>query len=58
MFDYRALYEIQLQVSVDFLGSCNLFTSNGTVSTKINDKRNDFESDIVNFQLLDGVVPP
>ena len=33
----------------------NLFISNGTVSTKIYDKRVDF--DIVNFPFLDGVVP-
>ena len=33
----------------------NLLTSNGTVSTNIYDKRNDF--DIVNFPFLDGDVP-
>ena len=33
----------------------NLSISNGTVSTKIYDKRNDF--DIVNFPFLDGDVP-
>ena len=35
----------------------NLFISNGTVSTKIYDKRNDFDFDIVNFPFLDGDVP-
>ena len=33
----------------------NLSISNGTVSTKIYDKRDDF--DIVNFPFLDGDVP-
>ena len=37
----------------------NLSISNGTVSTKINDKRDDFDFDkhVVNFPLLDGDVP-
>ena len=35
----------------------NLSISNGTVSTKIYDKRNDFDFDIVNFPFLDGGVP-
>ena len=35
----------------------NLFISNGTVSTKIYDKRDDFDFDIVNFPFLDGDVP-
>ena len=35
----------------------NLCTSNGTVSTKIYDKRDDFHFDIVNFPFLDGDVP-
>ena len=35
----------------------NLCISNGTVSTKIYDKRNDFDFDIVNFPCLDGGVP-
>ena len=30
---------------------------NDTVSTKINDKRDDFDFDIVNFPYLDGDVP-
>ena len=33
----------------------NLYISNGTVSTKIYDKRDDF--DLVNFPFLDGDVP-
>ena len=35
----------------------NLCISNGTVSTKIYDKRDDFDFDIVNFSFLDGDVP-
>ena len=35
----------------------NLCISNGTVSTKIFDKRDDFDFDIVNFPFLDGDVP-
>ena len=36
----------------------NLCISNGTVSTKIYDKRDDFDFDIVNYPFLDGDVPP
>ena len=35
----------------------NLCISNGTVSTKIYDKRDDFDFNIVNFPFLDGDVP-
>ena len=35
----------------------NLCISNGTVSTKIYDKRDDFDFDIVNFPFLDGDIP-
>ena len=35
----------------------NVCISNGTVSTKIYDKRDDFDFDIVNFPFLDGDVP-
>ena len=35
----------------------NLCIFNGTVSTKIYDKRDDFDSDIVNFPFLDDDVP-
>ena len=35
----------------------NLCISNGTVFTKIYDKRDDFDFDIVNFPFLDGDVP-
>ena len=35
----------------------NLCIFNGTVSTKIYDKRDNFDFDIVNFPFLDGDVP-
>ena len=35
----------------------HLSISNGFVSSKINDKRDDVDFDIVNFPFLDGVVP-
>ena len=35
----------------------NLSISNGTVSTKLYDKRDDFDFDIVNFTFLDRDVP-
>ena len=35
----------------------NLCISNGTVSTKLYDKRDDFDFDIVSFPFLDGDVP-
>ena len=35
----------------------DLNLSNGTVSTKLYDKRNDFDFDIINFPFLDGDVP-
>ena len=35
----------------------HLSISNGYVSSKIYDKRNDFDFDIVNFPFLDGDVP-
>ena len=35
----------------------HLSISNGFVSSKIYDKRDDFECDIVNFSVLDGDVP-
>ena len=35
----------------------NLCIANGTVSTKLYDKGNDFDFDMVNFPFLDGEVP-
>ena len=35
----------------------NLSITNGIVSSKIYDKRDDFNSEIVNFPFLDGDVP-
>ena len=40
-----------------FFLDLNLCISNGTVSTKPYDKRDDFDFDIVNFPFLDGDVP-
>ena len=39
------------------VGDLNLCISNGTVSTKVYDKRNDFDFDIANFPFLDCDVP-
>ena len=58
------IYPTELQLNsanssdteVPFL-DLNLCISNGTVSTKIYDKRDDFNFDIVNFLFLDGDVP-
>ena len=58
------IYPAELQLNKDnssdteapFL-DLNLSISNGTVSTKIYDKRDDFEFYIVNFPFLDGDVP-
>ena len=36
----------------------HLSISDGFVKTKIYDKRDDFDFDIVNFPFLDGDVPP
>ena len=36
----------------------NLSITNGIVSSKIDDKQDDFNFEIVNFQFLDGDVPP
>ena len=35
----------------------HLFVANGFVSSKIYDKRDDFDFDIVNFPFFDGEVP-
>ena len=43
-------------IEVSFL-DLNLCISKSTVATKIYDKRDDFDFDIVNFPLLDGDVP-
>ena len=54
------IYPTELQLNTDtetpFL-DLNLCISNSTVSTKIYDKRDDFDFDIVNFFFLDGDVP-
>ena len=40
-----------------YLFDLHISVSNGFVSSKIYDKRDDFDFDIVNFPLLDGDVP-
>ena len=58
------IYPVELQLNsanssdteAPFL-DLNLSISNGTVSTKIYDKRDDFDFDIVNFPFLDEDVP-
>ena len=58
------IYPIELQLNranssdteAPFL-DLNLCLSNGIVSTKIYDERDDFDFDIVNFPFLDGDVP-
>ena len=58
------IYPTELQLNkanssnteVTFL-DLNLCISNGTVYTKIYDKRDDFDFDIVNFPFLDGDIP-
>ena len=62
MVDRIYLTELQLNkasssdAEAPFL-DLNLWISIGTVSTKIYDKRGDFDFDIVNFPFLDGDVP-
>ena len=62
MVDRIYLTELQLNrasssdTEAPFL-DLNLCISNGTVSTKIYDKRDNFDFDIVNFPFLDGEVP-
>ena len=58
------MYPPELQLNTDntidtetpFL-DLHLSIANGFVSSKIYDKRDDFDFDIVNFPLLDGDVP-
>ena len=58
------IYPAELQINranasvteTDFL-DLNLSIHNDTVSTKIYDKRDDFDFDIVNFPFIDGDVP-
>ena len=57
---YQAEFQLNKANSSDteapFL-DLNLSISNGTVSTRIYDKRDDFDFDAVNFPFLDGDVP-
>ena len=55
MGELRKLCLLQRLISVEVAKSLNI--SNGFVSSKIYDKRDDFDFDIVNFPFLDGDVP-
>ena len=55
MVDRR--YPTELQLNKATSSDLNLCIFNGTVSTKIYDKRDDFDFDIVIFRFLDGNVP-
>ena len=62
MVDYLSPTELHLNranssdIEAPFL-DLNQCISNSTVSTKLYDKRDDFDFDIVNFPFLDGDVP-
>ena len=57
----KQIYPSELQLNKantsDTLFYLNLSISNGFVSSKIYDKRDDFDFDIVNLPFLDGDVP-
>ena len=57
---YPAVFQLYKAIASDteatFL-DLNISIHNDTVSTKIYDKRDDFDFDIVNFPFLDGDVP-
>ena len=71
LFDYRLFYfacllflealgvweGMRLSYIVGTFLNLNLCISNGTVSTNIYDKRDDFDFNTVNFPFLDGDVP-
>ena len=48
--------QIELDTEAMFL-DLHLSISNDIISTKINDKRDNFDFEIVNFPFLDGDVP-
>ena len=49
------IYPPELQLNK--ANTSDLSISNGLVSSKVYDKRDDFDFDIVNFPILDGDVP-
>ena len=58
------IYPTELQLNITIFSDTevpfldlNLCVSNGTVSTKIYDERDDFDMHVVNFPFLDGDVP-
>ena len=54
---FKYLSTTQFKVWVYIFLDLHLSISNGFVSSKIYDKRDDFDFDIVNFPFLDGEVP-
>ena len=57
---YTAELQLYLAIAFDIEAAFlyfNVSINNDTVSTKIYDRRHDFDFDIVNFPFLDGVVP-
>ena len=60
MFIYPAELQLNKANAFDSEAACldlNLSINNNIVSTKIYDKRDDFDFDIINFPFLDGDVP-
>ena len=51
------IYPPELQLNKANISDLHLSVANGFVSSKIYDKRDDFNFDIVNFPFLDGDVP-
>ena len=58
---WKSLYVLKIPLIISgtqiYLDLFHLISSNGFVSSKIYDKRDDFDFDIVNFPFLDGDVP-
>ena len=49
--------ELQLNKAISSVSGFRLTISDGFVSSKIDDKRDDFDFDIVNVPVLDGDIP-
>ena len=50
--------QVMIVVNPDHTHTLDLFITNGIVSSKIEDKRDDFKFGIVNFLFIDGDLPP
>ena len=57
LFTFQLNKAYYFDTGAPFFLDLNLSISNGTVSTKIYDKRDDFDFDIVNFLFLNGDIP-